>query len=310
MSKRKPLVVLAGWLGCQKKSLRRYDHLFSQLGCDVFSAVAPPAMVVGSCYSKPILEPLTYPPQWPAHGWSPESMQGVAWEVLRYIHNHNCEYFVFYAFSNGGCFVWEQLSRILYQHHDLIDNENETNIDPSSMSEMDADMAKGRRKLLGALQQKAAGVVFDSCPSQELGEVSQALTMCSFSERLQVMRMPADSGGGLDVAFFPSMVSAEKKERANQRGAAYHHGLKTDPCDIPQLYLYSENDALIPSTGIDEIYNHRRETIGADRILRRKWESSRHCAHLIDHPNDYETTMKEFLQLTQDRHNTKPHSKL
>jgi Eukaryotic protein of unknown function (DUF829) len=284
----KPLVVLAGWMGCQKRSLNRYVKFFSEQGYQVYSTVAPTHMVVASCFDNSP-EPLHYPPA---------SLQEFAWETLRDIHHCHCDYYIFYAFSNGGCFVWEQINRIL----------NNTIIVGSDTSE--------HHQIVENLKTKAAGVIFDSCPSQQLSAVSKALAICTWRDRLDILQMPDSKGGGWDVAF--SMISAHKKERADQRSKIYYQGLWNDPWDLPQLYLYSQDDILIPPQGIDQLYQHRRQTLGAHRIHRCKFESSRHCAHLIDNKEDYITAVQSFLEIARNYHHDKsgthprgsPYSKL
>jgi Eukaryotic protein of unknown function (DUF829) len=304
----KPLVVLAGWMGCQKRSLRRYGKFFSELGYQVHSTVAPTPLIVASCFSDTSHEPLQYPPQWPVHqdagGSVTTSLQGFAWETLRDIHNQDCDHFIFCAFSNGGCFVWEQISRILNNNNTpILQQVEDDEAHPLSPLPQNgtSDMER-QQQILAKLKKKTAGVIFDSCPSQNLSAISKALAVCTLRDRLEIMVMPDDKGGGLDVAFFPSMVSANKKQRAEKRSNVYYQGLQADPWNIPHLYLYSENDILIPSQGIDELYDYRRQTMGSHRILRRKFESSRHCAHLIDNEEEYSMAVNSFLEISRQFH--------
>lgn len=286
MSKGKPLVVLAGWLGCQKRSLRRYENLFQSHGYEVLSRIASPVMVVESCFQKVPPPPLKIPNGWPINGVSvkgaPPSMQDFAWNILQEVNNRNCDYLIFYAFSNGGCFVWESVRRIL-------------NLS-SPGATMKLLLNEDQYNTVKNLREKTVGVVFDSCPSQQLADVGRALMFCTLSERMEVMM-----SHGMDIAFFPSLLSQAKRIKSEIRGQAYYEGLWDDPSAIPQLYLYSESDILIPSQPLDELVQHRRKILGSDRVFCRKWSSSRHCAHLIDNAEDYVTTAESFLEICRPK---------
>jgi hypothetical protein len=198
------------------------------------------------------------------------------------VHQSKCSYYVFHAFSNGGCGVWEHVRRILdlpvqVQPSAIINDQSETET----------------LHAISSLRERTAGVVFDSCPSK-LAKIGWALKYCTVQERLPLLPK-----FGLDVAFLPELISKSKQEKLILRGNAYVQGLQEDPFDIPQLYLYSESDELIPYQVLDDLVDRRRELIGTDRIYRKKWRTSRHCAHLLDHPEDYATTIESFLERCQ-----------
>jgi hypothetical protein len=204
------------------------------------------------------------------------SMQGLAWDVLREVHQSNCEHFIFHAFSNGGCFLWEQVRRIL---------------ELPAQSPTSEEIGEESLKTIDDLRTRTAGVIFDSCPSIQLGKVGYALRYCSLPDRLEVM-----TKFGIDVAFFPEFLSQSKLELSTIRSNAYFQSLKEDPWDISQLYLYSESDILIPHQFLDSLVDRREELIGRDRILSKKWKSSRHCAHLLDNPEEYTTIIESFSE--------------
>ena len=100
----RPLVILGGWLGCQRRFLRRYELLYKSLGFDVFSYVPEPHFVVDSCLkARPIQVPEGWPAQLPGNA---KSMQDMAWDVLGRIYNGQSSVFLFHSFSNGGCFAF------------------------------------------------------------------------------------------------------------------------------------------------------------------------------------------------------------
>ena len=98
MSK-KPLVVIAGWLGCQQRFLRRYKNFYEHLGMDAFTVIAPPLAVVEATLQR-------------SDDPTGNQMDAVARDVLNHIEECRPRQVVFHLFSNSGCFLWE---RIRYQ---------------------------------------------------------------------------------------------------------------------------------------------------------------------------------------------------
>lgn len=302
--KKKPLVVLAGWLGCQQRSLRRYEELFTKKGFQVLSTVATPTQVAECCF-RPLPSPsLQCPSDWPhtnhkdsltsSSDVAKESMQSHAWNILQEVHQHQSPYIVFYAFSNGGCFVWQEVRRIL---HAAATADKSSQIDRLAKDNNPIqNLEEEQHSQLLTIQQRMAGVVFDSCPSRQLALMGFALAFCTWKERFNVAK-----AYGFDVVFSPPFLSQSKKTIANLRSVAYYRGLKEDPWELPQLYLYSHNDMLIPSTVVEDLVLHRRDMLGADRILSHKWMASRHCAHFVDHAEEYEATLDSFLDVCRPK---------
>jgi hypothetical protein len=148
MSSRRPLVVLSGWLGCQPRSLRRYAELYKRLGLDVVTCIATPHMVVRASQSSPFLS---------EESALKGSIQALSWDIFQNVQERHVWFF--HAFSNGGCFVWEQV-RMIVEHQSAT---------------------------------KPAGVIFDSAPANYHGKdnLAKAFTYCSWTEqaamRLQVL---------------------------------------------------------------------------------------------------------------------------
>jgi Eukaryotic protein of unknown function (DUF829) len=91
---KKPLVVIAGWLGCREGYLRRYQHVYEQLGMDVWTVIAPPLAIVEASF-VPKNER--------------NQMDTVAMVVLSHIEESHRKLVLFHLFSNGGCFLWEMI---------------------------------------------------------------------------------------------------------------------------------------------------------------------------------------------------------
>ena len=283
-SPRRPLVVLAGWLGAQPQHLRRYERLYRNWGFDVLCRIAPPYTVGREVLQYP-REPLRriIPAGWPDSGLAsrgvydepPSSVQDLAWQILAEVSSRQdgVSFWMFHSFSNGGCFVWERVRDILLQ----------------AKTKKQEDHSTSQTRLVLDLEKKLAGVVFDSCPIIELHRFNEALRHCSLIERATVLRH--NGWEMLRLWYDPKM-----KEILDQLCQDYAHRMRDDPLDIPQLYLYGRDDPLAPAPFIDELVKHRQQKFGRQKIVRCAWETSIHCAHLLKHPQEYASAVESFVQ--------------
>jgi len=269
------LVVIVGWLGCQRKHLKLYEALYNSLGFDSSSFVASPSSVVDSTLSLLRQNKIIIPSsdRWPVPPISSSSekldtMQDWAWKVLGEIYNSRAEIFIFHVFSNGGCFLWESLCHILF----LSKNHKDYNPEIAAVLE--------------DLSAKCKGVVFDSCPcwfgSKQTSKLSQALQYCSKEEKQRV------------VSIFGERIFTVNNDILN-RNVEYFHNLTVCPFDIPQLYLCSKNDDLCDHEYITNLIKNRRSR-QKNPVLSKVWDQSIHCAHLREHDKDYEIIIMEFVQ--------------
>jgi pimeloyl-ACP methyl ester carboxylesterase len=335
-----PLVVLLGWLGCQPKSLRRHRELYASLGVDSLVYIAPPYCIVEQVFA-PAHEPIVIPKEWPnipsrvdesnssSSNYRYTTVQEIAWGILQDVHHRFQDYpafsrppyFYVHAFSNGGCFVWEQIRRILLLYSspphcfDHLSNERDmtrsalSRVDPKTTNAPDDDMSLARRAL-ARLQNQLCGVVFDSCPAViDVHRLNDALDYCTESERQLVRHY---CGAKLDRCMnveskVPSSHNDDQQRVDHDRDTtlntvrlrmdAYTAGLLHDPLPVPHLYLYSRDDALAPALFIDELVAHRRKRNDGHDVQSCVWDKSRHCRHLLEHANDYEDAVASFVRL-------------
>lgn len=262
----RPVVVLAGWLGCQSKSLRRYEVLYQKFGFDVLSRIASPTMVVSSASAPSAWGTTTTDRSRRRKNLScrpPTTMQQFGWDVVQELYTSQCSIVVFHGFSNGGCFLWESIRDILACAHDDDDDY----------------------EIVRSLRSKIVGVVFDSSPAYfmpgESDKLDEALQYCTVQERLQVKEY--------------QLMNPVDLYDAKLRAAAYWEMMRNDPWDVRQLYLYSKDDALTPYLPLEELVHYRRQLIGNNRIFSKSWQSSPHCTHLLTHQNEYEQALESFL---------------
>jgi Eukaryotic protein of unknown function (DUF829) len=286
------LVVLAGWLGSQPKSLRRYESLYRKLGIPlVLTRIAPPFSVVQAVLQPLPVQPIQVPNEWPNKYNNVTAVQDLAWNILKDIHEEkSCDRFYMHVFSNAGCFVWEQIRQILQMTPYTGNTNDKPNKTTNEGTYTDTPLlSQDVVHILSTLRRKLAGVVFDSCPIADLHRLPDALQYCSWTERLNVIRYC-----GFEHMFIQS--DPKLNERVRIRIKSYVSGLKTDPLRIPQLYLYARDDPLAPASFIDEIVNYRKARIGIDQITHCCWDESLHCCHLLKHPQDYSNAVENYLK--------------
>mmetsp|Transcript_16131 Transcript_16131/g.37037 ORF Transcript_16131/g.37037 Transcript_16131/m.37037 type:complete len:258 (-) Transcript_16131:1045-1818(-) len=237
----RPLVVLAGWLGCKRRSLRRYESLYQELGFTGLVCIASLTMVLDGRYRN-----------------HPTTIRELAREIIETIHASRCPVFLFHAFSNGGCFLWEQVRAIL----------EEEQSDPAV-----------------TVRQKLVGVVFDSSPACFLPDhdhFQEALQYCPWPHRMLARWKECYVISPADVA-----------ERALQ----YWESMRAATTHGRELYLYSQNDELTPYEPLHALVQHRQEQFGRDLIRSHVWISSPHCCHLWMHPQEYRTQIEAFVNV-------------
>lgn len=285
---RQQLVVIGGWLGCQRKFLRRYEELYNSLGFETLTVVPTPRSTVEATLqlyrgkNQHRIQPPS-PKGWPYSSFTSSSssssldgdygtMGEMAWDVLGKVYGMDPTMFLYHSFSNGGCFLWESICRIMeFQMDDT------------------GDVEMGRQ--LKSLSSKCYGVVFDSCPAwfgSPPSKLWHALKHCSEIERQDIVSM-----------YGPKVLTFS--QRNTDRNQEYFDYLtEWSVVDIPQLYVYSKNDDLSDYDYIEMLIQNRR-SIQRSPVLTQCWEVSEHCAHLREHPQDYKLAIEDFIRIATVR---------
>ena len=317
----------------------------------IHTYIAPPFTVVQSVLETPMDELIRVPFEWPLLQQSHchnnnniRSVQDLAWNILRdihdcttasstihhpnddnnYVENNNQNIYI-HAFSNGGCFVWEKIRQILslsvestdaQENHGEIVNDNNnhykrTNNEPtdrnSFVSSSTTSLSDVQSRILFQIRLQLRGVVFDSCPISDLHRLPEALQYCTITERIQVLRY-------CHYKYLAMQIDPQIKEQVQTRITRYITGLQNDPLYIKQLYLYSRDDPLAPSSFIDELVQYRRRRLHEmmthssstsndeddgdeveEMIASCVWEKSQHCGHYVHHPQQYTTAIATLL---------------
>ena len=253
----KPVVILAGWLGCHPRNLRRYSKLYNSLGWDMIIQIASPKSIVttmseGPSYSQPS---------------SSSEMQHLAINTLKELQALQPPYFIIHIFSNGGCFLWECIRYILYEQDTLQQlSSTHNSIDVSN------------------LQQKLIGVIFDSAPGYYDGRIDDLQSALEYVS------------SDIERKDLLTMTKSLDQNVVHQRFTEFWNGLSNDSTNIPQLYLYSQYDHLTSVKHIEMLIECRKDLIGMKgKIWKHPFLDSEHCCHLLKYPQEYSKSIKEFL---------------
>ena len=302
-SEQRPVVVLAGWLGCQPKHLRRYKELYENLGWDVIIKIATPPMVVLTSIARP--SPITQEEySLCIHNNNNNnnemmtrkkeySMTDVAINILRQIMISNCPIFIVHVFSNGGCFLWEKMRQILYTR--TIPQTTTTN---NSDKEENQSPDNNMYHMVDQIQMKLGGVVFDSSPASFANNPNLMYNAMRYSPFLERMKL-------YSFLYAKRKVLGEKKEWSIRQARAndFWCGMRNCILSIPQLYIYSHNDPLTPFQPLDELVYHRQRNHNHNNIIHSlKFQDSPHCSHLRSHPTEYTQAIQSFIHKCYNHH--------
>ena len=279
----RPVVIIAGWLGCRPKSLRRYISLYRSLGCDVIIRIPSPSMVIlATTSSHHSTESRLPSPRGNAdskhRATSNQSVFDLAINTIEDVRKSSCNEFYIHVFSNGGCFLWEAIYETLLRQQQDTNKHNYCNSDDTNMIS------------------KLKGVIYDSAPADFSGErnnlIFHALEYCSPSERLRfkvqfMFERLFDIGNNKNMG---------KKEQRQQRAIEYWYKMRnTSLFYVPSLYILSKNDSLAPYKQLKELIDYRRATFGDDLVKHLVYENSPHCSHLRSNTQLYSKAIEEFL---------------
>ena len=134
------VVVLAGWLGCHPRNLRRFSEMYKKIGWDSLIRIASP---------RSVIEAMTEGPS----SSSSQSLEikNLAINTLQELQTLQPPCIIFHIFSNNGSFLWEWIRYLLFDEQESLSSS--ANIDVQCLS------------------QKIIGVIFDSAPAYYDGKV-------------------------------------------------------------------------------------------------------------------------------------------
>jgi pimeloyl-ACP methyl ester carboxylesterase len=262
----KPLVLLLGWLGSQSQHLNKYAEVYQDAGANVeimqptmFQTAVPSAAHRGALK---YFDTLATKPD--CHGNGPVMVQ---------------------CMSNAG---WLMFGTIL--HLTSLASAAAKQQDQSTLLTRHLESALAFKSTI--LDNRLRGIVIDSAPSYATppiwarGSVSAALGKSAETV-------------GDDL---PSIVATVQRlaERYLALPSISRHLRETRAAwgqispRVPQLYLYSTADALIPAQQVENFIDMQR--LHGAEVSHHCWNDSGHCEHLRVHPEQYTRIIHSFLE--------------
>ena len=255
MSRPRPIALLLGWLGCQPRNLRRFVDLYNTKGYDSIVRVASPESIISAVEQGPSID---------FRSNSMNAMYHQAFDILRELQVRRSPQVIVHIFSNGGCFLWEWLAHIL-QHHQHV-SWNDTNVDVKNI----------RCRLIGR--------VLDSAPANYEGRPDGIISA------LQHIKPISEKNRLLGIA--------EKVHATNvnlRHDKFWKMMLNDNYFEVPELYLYSENDKLTSYEPLRKLINEREKLLGKEHVWSHNFLDSEHCGHLLKYPEQYDSILGQFV---------------
>ncbi|CAG9772329.1 unnamed protein product [Ceutorhynchus assimilis] len=166
-----------------------------------------------------------------------------------------------HCFSNGGAFVYQNFSYAL----DLQEKPLELK-----------------------------GVIFDSAPGKRrVTTLFRALTAILEGNIIYSISMSLILTTFLSVMWFYEVISIQFFPKESVHSNNPFEFLKGEKVRCPQLFIYSENDDLIPHTDVESFANHRQD-LGA-KVTRICYQNSLHVKHLPENRKSYVSSVFQFI---------------
>ena len=135
------------------------------------------------------------------------------------------------------------------------------------------------------------GMVLDSAPSKATADVWARGTLSALL-RKPVSDVARDQGALLRLGRAVAGTYLSVSRHRKHLDEIYDVWRRRSPA-VPQLYLYSSSDSLIPVEDV-ELFAMEQIKRGISVTLHR-WEDSEHCEHYRQHPEEYRETLKRFV---------------
>jgi hypothetical protein len=278
----RPIVLLLGWLGCQERHLAKYASIYKDLRADVHMMRPSVLQTAIPTLSDRAIS---------------QYMERVAQSSLQvpegnYVKNAPLRPVIAHCMSNAGWIAFGTLLCLLNQNRPLLSST----VGETSTQKNRHSMQPSHDKVL-EIQSKVArglcGIVVDSAPSLPTPSIwSRGMVSA-------VLKRPVDA---IEDAYPMALRCANRAaERylalpsVHQRLTAVRKAWLSCTTNIPQLYLYSSNDALIPCQHVESFMEQQR-LAASSPIMGHRWSDSGHCEHLRLHPEEYRDRVKTFIE--------------
>lgn len=249
------VVHLLGWTGAQRKHLQKYADAWHSLPGN-------PAVIVECDHC----------PMGATELWSPSRFESLAAGLCdRLLAYPSRRKIVISVFSNGGGTLFAALARTIIHRQASV---------------------------------QINALVFDSCPGS-FRSVPLLFNFLWESQRSSSARAAVVLGAPIIALLaclgLASSVRIDSSGRVTDLHARYidavlsyatHH--HQAPPNLPVLFLYSSDDALIPASAVEAVAEAHRQ-LGTCNVIAKRWERSPHCRHLQTDPDGYKAACTDLL---------------
>lgn len=261
-SGRKPAVaILLGWLGARMKHLSKYEDVYLNRNCATICKIASVPHIVL---------------------WNQKALRCIVVDVINTASNiiRSLEKIyefetrvplIIHVFSNGGCFVLEQMMLMLTE--DVFEPQVKENLNLFRS-----------RLVLGSL-------IFDSSPAYL--HTSSGLLAIQFSVPNFFLRVMTQTAFFILVTVIHIIdLLACRLPRTKQYWDRMTYD--TDHLGCEQIFVYSASDDLTDPNKLEELITTKVKR-GLVPIKTKKFENSPHVLHLLFHKNEYLSLVNKVI---------------
>jgi len=265
-SEKDVVMVLLGWSGSTHKNLAKYSDIYLKRGCIVLRYIAPVSAVFIHTSKMPVL----------------------ANRLVRLLQDLQLDShpIFFHVFSNGGSFTYSCLLHELYKIH----------------------------RMRNTMALDIRGTIFDSSPAPRnlgtgflavksifghLGSFSYvAALLAMVVVALQIMWLHIKAG--LEVCIWGEQLHSLDPVKYHMHEIPSRNWLARlgKMRNHNYLFLYSDNDDLIPWTQVEEFADITAHATQSNWVVKKKFLGSLHVQHYRQYPEEYIEAVTDFIRHT------------
>jgi hypothetical protein len=260
------VVILLGWWGAQKRNVHKYGQLYQQRNCATIVGV--PDKIVTLRVDEAALSV-----------YAQECAVQTA-TILRSLENAQKRPIpvIFHLFSNGGCFVFEQME-LLFQKASVNAVEEE-----STPKYVYQDLLLVRDRLRGQ--------IFDSSPAYLTAQSGTAALEGAFPNVLVASILK-----GVLLSMHTAKHAFDKLFGIPPRSETFWNRYLDSNVCRHQAFVYSSHDRVTDHVQLDELIQARIAKFPDSTIMVKKFDDSEHCTHYPKHKEEYTAFVDEFLDM-------------
>jgi hypothetical protein len=271
------VVILLGWWGAQKRNVHKYGQLYQQRNCATIVGV--PGKIATLRMDEAALSV-----------YAQEGAVQTA-TILRSLENAQKRSIpvIFHLFSNGGCFVFEQMELLIQKASVNAEEEKE---EKSTPEDTDQDLLLVRARLRGQ--------IFDSSPANLTAHSGTAALEGAFPNVLVASILK----GVLLSMHTVTHVRDKLFGMPTRTETFWNRYLESYMCRH-QAFVYSSHDRVTDHVQLDELIQSRKTKFPDLTIMVKKFDDSEHCTHYPKHKEEYTEFVFEFLDMVATSDMTK-----